>query len=551
VANIPLVGTLLAEPARQFAPYQMVRPIAGGPEIFGRGGAQQALSTLGVAGFFPGPLPQVAISRLTGEPTSPTGEFFPWQRAITQPLMVAGDEMKALAESMGAPGEMANAAKVLGLPEETLGMLADLAYGKVNQKIFQRDVERELVNQGLDIAEVEQGSDQWQAAARTVMTRNAIRFMLPFFQAVSPEQLAYTKKQAEAFTQVGISQAEQIALRKQGKSPWDLLNQEQSAKVSKLIGEEEMRRRAKVVPLGLTEGEAKVWSGVQSARALVQLKYDELHTKLADLGLSLQKGEITGREYREQRSTLKTNNYQNVLVIRQETIAALKGTDFANSLDEAGVRREWQNLSDSMRSSVGAVDPGKVMPEDDALEGYQEIRAESYRLPDGEIDWTAYRDAQTAYLMSVPSSYAEYIVRYEDRFNEDLPMEQRYQQALDDYDQYKRIPRWVGVSPKDAWTVDGVGRMVDTLQARFQQMTLGERSLSGQDAVTILWQQGLVQGRDAILFLMATQKNVNPISDYFKFTHPDLAMFGLAGAGSYLTMEPLAESTKARAEAVT
>jgi len=552
-ASIPLVGTLLAEPARQFAPYQMIRPIVGGPEIFGRGTAQQALSTLGVAGFFPGPLPQAVIGRLAGESTSPTGEFLPGQRGVTQPMMVAGQELKALAESAGLPGELANAANALGLPEEILGTLADLAYGEVSQDIFHRDVERELVNMGLDIAEVEENSDQWRQASRAVMTRRAIRFVLPFFQPISDEQLAYTRKQADAFIRVGISQAEQIALRREGKSPWDMLNREQSAKVSKFIGEEEMRRRAKVVPLGLTEGEAKTWYTVQSARALVQLKYDDLHSKLGELGLMFQKGEITGREYREQRGELKGNNYYEVLAVRQQAIAERKGTNFAAGLDENGVRREWQGLTESMRSSVGATAPRALQPEDEALEGYQEIRAENYLQPDGEIDWASYKDEQIRYLTAVAPQHAEYIIRYEQRFEEELPVEQMYRQALKDIDEWARIPRYVGVSPQDQWRISGVQTMVGALQSVFRRMTMGERSLAGRDAVTILVQQGKISSQDAILYLTATPKNYNPESEYYRYTHDLLGLFGLDGSqGQYLNEPaPLEQATEARAEIAT
>jgi len=547
VAHVPFVGTILAEPLRQFAAYQMIRPLVGAPQIFGRGPVQQALSTLGVAGAFPGPIAQAAVSRLTGEPVSPTGEIVPWQRALTQPLKVAGEELSALAENAGLP--FSDAAKALGLPEDLLADLADLAYGKTSQNIFERDIERELADKGYDIAEIGKDSPEWRNATHAVMARHTIRFMLPMFQPVSDEALDFTRRQAEAFMRVGVSQAEQIALRREGKSPWELLNRDQAAQVSKIIGEDEIRRRAKITPLGLTEPEARLWYSVQSARALEQVKYGEMHDKLAELGLAFQAGQITGREYREQRGTLKETNYLERQEIRRTTIAQQKGkggTEFAAQLGDEQIREEWQVLKQSLRTTLGAAAPTDLKPEDEALELYYDIRAENYKLPDGEIDWIAYRDAQDSLLMSLPSGYANYILQYEKRFIKDLPVEQRYERTLDEFDQYKRIPRHLGVTPQEEWIVYSVDNYVQTLQSRYRQLTLGQDSLSNEYAIAYLHRHGLITGQQAILYMQA-QKKPNPASEAFKYAHPDLMLFGLAGEGEYLQMLPLEETVKARA----
>jgi hypothetical protein len=469
--------------------------------------------------------------------------MFPMQRGVTQPLQELGETLSATMTKAGLPAQITQMAKTLGVPEQMLTQLAGIVYGDVSQDVLARDIQRSLVDMGYDPAEVDEKDDAYRAAARVTVLRRALQFAVPVTRPISDEQLAYNEKRVKAIADLGISQAEQIAMRKKGDNPWALLNSEEKEKVIKSMGEEEFNRRRKIAPIGLTEKEARDWWTIQTAHALQETTYDQRNADLRELGIKHQAGEITGLEYREKASEIKQTNYLAREGMRKQALASLYGADYVSKLDEAGVQEAWVQLSDKTRQLSNYEGEPVILPEDEWLDAYQEIRPELYLQPDGEIDWIAYRDAQAG-LLQMAGPYADYIQRWEDRQVEDLPSERDYREALQEFDVYNRIPKHIGFTPEMEERVEGVEKYAATLRALWQQANpqaaLKGKTLPSEQIAAILVTKKTVPGQDATLWLMSTKSRFqNPQRKAYALSHPRLTHYGLVGAGTYLAM-PLA-----------
>lgn len=493
---MPMVGNLWFNPMGAMAPYQQFQAMTN-PRTFGEDFGQQLTSEIGKMGFSPSPLLAAGMNIAGNEESF--GPLFPGQKAI-----------RGLGQTLGPAGIPFEGADLI------MNKIRAAVYGGPEEDIsLTREVERQLVDNGLNPATTPRDSDEWANAKREVIRRQAGEFMFGagIVREFPKERIEMAQTEAKAIAAAGISTDMQAALRKEGKSAYSMLNGEQRDKVIAQIGEENFNNRAAITPAGLTTTERNRWHATQTYYAIRNVSEQQRDDNIRAIGQQLLDGEIDGNRYRELRGQEYANHTAVTDMQRRSVLAELYGDDIldANKFDEDKVFELFEKMRTDTRRAAGRNVDSTRLPEDEALDQFRSINPDKDSIT-GEIDWAEWDNKKQSFLLSQPPSIQSYIEKIEERRTTRDPVEAKFAEAKQQYDAQQQIPRYLGMGPEEQLIARDGLKVLRGLQDRGYER---KRAL-------VLLQQASPQM--AILTRIAL-RSPNPAYRKFRENHPLIQLF--------------------------
>lgn len=494
---MPLVGNLWFNPMGAMAPYQQFKGITD-ERVFGEDFGQQIQSNLGAMGFNPNPL-LIGASNLLGNEEG-SGTLFPMQKAIRGGTLLP-DPLSAPFEGGDIIMNKIRAALYGGSEEDTQ---------------LTREIEKQLVDNGLNPATTPKGSDEWNNAKREVIARQAFDYGVGnTIREFPKERVELAKAETKALVAAGISNEMQVALRRQGKSAYSLLNSEQKEKVIAAIGEENFQNRASITPIGLNAKERNQWHSIQVYYAVRHISEQQKDENIKAIGQDLLDGKISGQVYRDK---IRDENQNHFIVIesqKRSILSEIHGDDVldVDKFDSNKIDELFERMRLDIKRASGRELTSTRLPEDEALDQYRSIIPTNYMdTITGDIDWTKWDNARQSFLVSQPLDIQSYIDKIEERRKTRDPVEAKFEEAKAQYEEQQLIPRYKGISPSEQQiALDGIKLL----------RGLTDRGKTRSEALVLIQQ---ASPRMAILTRIAL-KNPNPAYKKYRERHPLLQIF--------------------------
>ena len=432
---IPLIGNISINPFAALAPYQQFEALTD-PRVFGSTDIERITQSFGLAGLAPGPGLMAILGQL-GQ-TQFEGTLFPGQRALR------------LLELLPLPYS--------DLPNSTLNNIANLIYrSEGDDPALDREIQRVLADMEIDPATVPKGSDQWNLARNEAILQGGYQFLIggaTGSRYIDNDRIAFAQKEAEALVAQGIPTEEQITLKRtSGTSPWSKLNAEQKDAVIAQIGEEEFRRRVNVTPPRLSEKGRNQWNAIMSFYALSDISQNHMDNEIALAGQALLQGQNSGEEYRDRKRNAALTYNASLDGQRRAILATEFGADVMNPAEfsEDVIYEMFQDMRDDLkRQSRGSDRQRTIFEEDEARDQYNSISPNQYLNPiTGEIAWDLWEADREAFLRLQPQGIQDYILRVNENRAARDPVEEIYEVAKQEIDEYGQIQRYLGLRQED------------------------------------------------------------------------------------------------------